>query len=1128
IHVDVNLADRPAPVTLGIERLSFTSSADQREMDASIGLPERLGRRVEVSASQRRSGAGEPAPWRLFLEGDGLNVAGFSSLWPNGFRVLSGLADLQFWLELADGAARGATANFALTDVRVVREPAGREATAPRPFSAEGRAEFARGDQGWLVAADELVMTTPRGEWPKTSFTLRVTSGDGGAVERVKANATYLDFDDIPFLAALIPGPWRARLEALAPSGVLRDLDLTVIDPASPERRFNVSATMERAGVSAWRSWPGLRGFSGSIRADQSGGRLEMAATDMLLSFPSWFAEPIAVEEAAGTLVWRRSAPGTTILSNSVRIRNADVDTVSSLQITLPADGKSPLVDLQSHWSAARIAAIEHYLPARVLKPGLTRWLGDALVAGQVTSATTRLSGALAAFPFDGGEGTFRTDARIENAVLRYAGNWPDVEGIAADLVIDGTRLYSIENSAVSAGNRILDAHVEIPDLRRPVVSLEAHASGTLQSLYRFARSSPIDSLFGGQLARVGVEGGADLDLRLSYPVLDREEYAFTTVIRSDGGNLSVEGLPAPITEIRGSVTVTRDELVSEALAGRFLGSPITVDLMRAGADLPAYSAVARVRGTVGAVGLREGFGMPLADRLHGEATYDASVRFPNPGEETPPVPLEILIASDLEGMALELPAPLGKPPGAASRLSFGITFPEDGRIVSSGSLADSVRWSLDFARGDAGWDFDRGVLALGGAAPGEPATRGLHIEGSTPVLDANEWLKLARPGGEGPAFGERIRSIDLVVDDLRVIGQELSRHHVIVDRSAFGWVVQLDGADVVGSITVPYDFSGKRPIELDMLKLTLPGSEEAEPAAVDQLTDPRSLPGIDVSARDFSLGKRHFGSLHADFLRTARGLEAATIDTESATFGITGSAGWVVDESDASGQRTYVKARLTSSDVQRTFEALDYQPGMEGESMDVQLDVSWSGGPKQEFLASLDGNVRVRFGTGQLAEIEPGAGRVFGLMSVVALPRRLSLDFSDVFERGLGFDEITGNFRLKDGEAYTCDLSLKGPAADVGIVGRTGLVDKVYDQAGVVSANVGNTLPVVGAVVAGPQIAAALLIFSQIFKKPLQEMGQIYYGIGGTWENPAVDAIDAHRFAEVSETAGCLRKKAS
>ena len=120
--------------------------------------------------------------------------------------------------------------------------------------------------------------------------------------------------------------------------------------------------------------------------------------------------------------------------------------------------------------------------------------------------------------------------------------------------------------------------------------------------------------------------------------------------------------------------------------------------------------------------------------------------------------------------------------------------------------------------------------------------------------------------------------------------------------------------------------------------------------------------------------------------------------------------------------------------------------------------------------MTSLNGSVQARLGDGQLEDVEPGAGRVFGLMSFVALPRRLSLDFSDVFDSGLSFDRITGSFRLVNGEAFTCDLTLISPAADVGIVGRAGLVGRDYTQTALVSANVGNTLPLVGGVLAGRQ----------------------------------------------------------
>jgi uncharacterized protein (TIGR02099 family) len=1126
IRVDLMLAHRGRPVTLGIETLRFRREGGQQEVDARIVLPEALGTELGFAATRRLAGDPDGAPWRLFLESESLKLAGLATLSPETLDVRSGAGDLQLWLEVTGEGVRGATLLFALRDVRV---GAGGEngSTAPEPFSVQGRAEFSRDGDEWLVAADELTLATPRGRWPKSSLTLAVRSRADGAVERVRAAASHVDFDDLPTVAGLLPAEWRARLAELAPSGVVRDLDLTVSNPQSDARRVEGSAVFERAGIAPWGNWPGIRGFSGALRADPAGGRLEVDAANLLFNAPRWFAEPIAIGEAQGILVWRRSAAGTTILSDSVRIANADVTTQSSFEVVLPGDGSSPVIDLQCRWSAPDVAAIEHYLPAAIMKPRLYTWLSEAIVAGRVTDATTRLSGALAAFPFDEGEGTFRTDARVEDAVLRYAPSWPAVEDIDAELVFDGTRLYSERNSAVSAGNRTANARVEIADLRRPVLTIDAHATGTLDTLHAFARRSPIDGLFGGHLARVDVEGAASFDLHVRYPVLDRQNYAFTTVIESRDAHVQLEGLPAPVTDIRGEVTITRETIASEALVGRFLGSPVTIDLARAGDAEPDYGVIARAQGSVGAADLVEGFHLPLGDRLEGTTTYDVAVRFPRAGLAEPP-PLEVLITSDLDGMAVDVPAPLGKPADVVRPVDLSLTFPAAGRIVATGRLADAGRWLLDFRRNESGWDLDRGTLAFGGAEPGEPETRGLHVLGETPVLNVDAWLALGKGGAGGSGIGDRIRSLDVVVGELRIVGQDLSRHRLALDRSAFDWVVQLEGPEVSGTVTVPYDFAGGRPIELDMRRLTLPGSKETSPPGVERLTDPRLLPGLSVTADEFALGKRRFGSLRAEFRRTPRGLETDTLTTASESFDISGSAGWVVDEADPRGQRTWVRARLTSRDVQQTFASLEYTPGIEGESMDVTFDVSWSGGPRQDFVDSLEGSVAVHLGPGQLNEIEPGAGRVFGLMSVVALPRRLSLDFSDVFERGFGFDEINGNFRLEGGQAYTCDLSLKGPAADVGIVGRAGLVDKTYEQAAVVSANVGNTLPVVGAVVAGPQVAAALLIFSQIFKKPLQEMGQVYYGIDGAWDEPAIDAIDARRFAEVTALAGCLRETAS
>jgi len=472
--------------------------------------------------------------------------------------------------------------------------------------------------------------------------------------------------------------------------------------------------------------------------------------------------------------------------------------------------------------------------------------------------------------------------------------------------------------------------------------------------------------------------------------------------------------------------------------------------------------------------------------------------------------------------MALKLPEPFAKPADASMLIRGDIRFMPGGeRIESAGIAREDISWQLAFARPEGAWDLDRGVVQSGGGTIEPAETRGLHLRGRVETLRLEEWLRVSRSRDQTTTAAGRIRSVDLAIDDLYAIGQHLEDHHVRVDRSARDWLVQVEGDDVMGSVFVPYDFSSDRTLTIDMDRMYLPGDEDddGEPSTID----PRSLPSITLTAEDFALGDRHLGKVEAVLTRTPEGLVSDKLQAVDASFRIEGQGSWLADAAESLGSRTTVTATLNSSNVETTLRRLDFAQGITGRTMDINFDLGWGGGPRSDFLAMLDGDVGIRLENGQLEEVEPGAGRMLGLVSFVALPRRLSLDFRDVFSRGFGYDKIAGTFAVEDGVASTCDLSLEGPAADIGIVGQVDLAKEEYDQAAVISANVGNTLPLVGAVVGGPPGAAAMLIFSQIFKKPLQEVGQVFYGISGPWEDPAIESVSADRFVDYGRLAGCL-----
>ena len=251
-------------------------------------------------------------------------------------------------------------------------------------------------------------------------------------------------------------------------------------------------------------------------------------------------------------------------------------------------------------------------------------------------------------------------------------------------------------------------------------------------------------------------------------------------------------------------------------------------------------------------------------------------------------------------------------------------------------------------------------------------------------------------------------------------------------------------------------------------------------------------------------MGQRRFGVLNADIRADPLGLKMESFQTESDSFAMEGSGGWF---DGSQGPETRLELSLSSGDIATTLEQLGLDPVTEGAGGDVTLSVHWPESPSADWDQSISGDLALRLEQGSVFNLEPGAGRMMGLMSITALPRRLALDFRDVFNRGLVFDEVNGDFRIINGDAYTDNLYLTGPVADIGVVGRTGLSDQDYQQQAVVTAEPGKILPTMG-FLAGPQVGAALLIFTQLFKESLRGIGRASYCVTGSWYEPSVERL--------------------
>lgn len=1082
-------------------------AGERLRVEAWAEPPGDVGDRVELAASVERRADGLRA---IRLDGDvrGADLAVLRTVlpdlpaWPQ-----SGGGDATVRLEWRGGTFERGAVDAALENVGWSRDPG----AAPAYDHVAVSASWSRAGDGWRVVLSDVDVRRGGRVWPPGADTVVEIERGANGIERLAIESGFLRLEDLtPVVAALPESGATLRWLELDPRGDLADLDLDLAR-GGDGFEYAVSGRFDRLGIEPAGSWPGFEGVSGEVRADDGGGRVGLDTRTAALEWPQLFRSPLDVGELSGLLVWREGVDGIRVVADDLALVNADGSARSSLELTLPLDGGSPQLDIKVDVGPFDAVAAKRYFPVHVMPPGVVSWLDNAIQGGDVLGAELELAGPIDAFPFDGGEGKFRVSADIEDGVLEFVDGWPRAEDL------DGTIEFVNAGFAARGAGRVLgnasdDVRIGIADLRDAVLTVRTETLGPLSDVLAFLRGAPLIAHHLGpgyeRLTAPGGTGAVTLDLAL--PLLDMPAYRLEAGLDIAGGELAIDGLAPHATGINGTLRFADGVVTGEGIEAVFLDGPATARVVPAG--LPEYRARLEVEGEVTADAAAEAFDVPLEGLVAGQTRWSGSLMIPRTDAGTVSAPLRVHVDSNLSGVALRLPAPFEKAPGDATSLNLDFVV-GGGRLDVSGHLGPTRRFALQFAGGDDGLELERGTLRFGGGLPELGTEPGLTVDGALPTLHFDEWLALVRgadaeagPALASSAIGELFSAAELQIADFSVFGQELGASRLSVRRAPAEWLIEVDSAPVAGRIEVPRNLRGRPAVTAELARLRL-HPREGGPGA--SRLDPRKLPGLRLSVDEFAFGPRRFGSLEADIRADPVGLRVVSVETRSDTFAVSGSGGWF---DGPEGPATRLAFHLTATDVAAALAELDLDPIASGESAEITASVYWPGAPSADWTQHLNGDLSLRLETGSLLDIDPGAGRVMGLMSISALPRRLALDFRDVFNKGLVFDEIAGDFTIIDGNAYTDNLKVTGPVAEIGVAGRIGLRDRDYRQQAVVTAEPGKMLPTVGGLIGGPGVGAALLIFTRIFKEPLKGIGRASYCVTGPWEKPVVARLSAEQ----------------
>ncbi|MCU7851293.1 MAG: TIGR02099 family protein [Candidatus Thiodiazotropha sp. (ex Monitilora ramsayi)] len=1040
---------------------------------------------------------------RFYLKGENLKAGGRLTEWlPAGYAVNSGELQLELWGRLARGQLQRLHGTSELTDFQMTG-PA-----VETPFQLDRLAseiDWRQEKQGWQVDLDSLVLVRDGQLWPPGRLSLAwQTDDESGRLLRMGAD--YLSLKELNDFLSIIELPNAElgdALTGLSADGHLTRFGFTLLQPVEGDALWHVGGVVARYKSRPWQSVPGLSGLRLSFEGNQVGGWLRLDSSDFSVNFPKLFRSPINAKRLAGDFTWRFDTKnGLHLSADKLEMINDDVETLSRIELQIPLSGTDLFVDMQSDFWNGDGSRKSDYLPVGIMPDSLVEWLDRSVVSGHVNSGSFLLYGPLNKFPFNQHEGRFEVWFGVEDLVLDYMPGWPRVEqGMAEAHFVNNSFQVSLDDGLL-LGNRLHKAQARIRELKGAApVEIEGEIIGPFADMLKLLSETPLQERFGPFLDEVEVAGEARTHISMSIPLKETDQFKVDGTLKLEDATMAVKLASLKVEGITGELSFDEHQVSAKQIKARMMDQAVTVDVSPRVKKKGRWTRIS-TRLTVSLEQLRQqypGWWLPP-----GQGGADSHV-FLEIAHHESKVPVRLKVNSKLRGLAVDLPAPIGKKAANSRKMDLTVDFRRDKntdlRLFYGKEVHARVRLPGD----------PRAIQQVAIGFSSEPklpeAGKGYRISGHLKKLNADPWLAWIADNAEGEGAPTPI-DIDLKSDHMTIADIACPDAHFTARNFADGYRIGVESETVKGMVQVPGDWQ-KLPLlgrfdyiklDLDKVAATISGTESEAGSGSSIDLDPRDLPSMDLSVDALYVNEQSLGKSHVAWQKERDGITITGITLVGEKFDLSGQGYWRLTDK---GHLTSLnlKSRIASlGDLQRD---LGMETGIKEAPTDLKAELYWPTSPLDMGAEGLYGSIWLKVGKGQVTDVDPGVGRLIGLFSLNALGKRLALDFRDFFSEGLMFDEIEGNFTVRDGDAETHDLTVKTTSAKIEFAGQTGLVDRTYDQRVVVTPHLSATLPLVGALAVNPTVGVALAVTQKLLGKQFDKIVQRTYEVTGSWDDP-------------------------
>lgn len=902
---------------------------------------------------------------------------------------------------------------------------------------------------------------------------------------------------------------------------------------------------------------PGFENLTGQLNASDQGGSFALDSNQLQLTLPGYFTEPTITIDSLKMQAGWTFPDKDNVLFRVDKMALTQDDMTASLSGThrmpLTQQSGTPLgeIDVYGQASGVDVKKVGRYLPSQTPER-LRSWLVGALQGGRADAVVIRLKGDLAHLPAGiekpagkaakQPEQIFHIAGKINDGRLNfdpgYFGKdgksplWPELEHINGSFAFDNTRMEIRGDSAKTQGAALSDVKVVIADLlsHDSVLEVDGNASGLLQNYFDYVNHSPVAGWIDDFTAESKGGGTAKLALKLRLPLERLLESKVNGTLQLNNNDVSLQDAIPNLSAAKGKLEFNEKGINLNGISANLLGGPATAS----GGSLADGSIHINIDGSISAVGLRKAYPIPaiqgLTQRLAGGTRYSSIVTVKDSQ-------LELLVESGLQGLALDFPVPLQKAASATLPLKMLLTtLPSTDPLL----LRDQIKLSLGSAINayylrqknvgkNASWWITRGGIGVN--VPPPLPDSGLAAQVELPSLNLDEWQRISSEitaassagngGNAAPAASGNTLDISPYVEPemmaahaktLFAMGKQFDNVVVGASRQNGNWQANIDSNQASGYLSWDSVDGAMGRVTARLATLTIPQSDASDVGnLLEGKSTPTQIPSLNIMAENFELFNKKLGRLElvANNLQT-RGMREWRINRLALVnpdASMTAAGKWITKDGQSKTDLTYA---LDIADAGKLLRRFGYHDVLRGGKGKLDGDISWAGLPFSLDIPSLSGQIHLDMAAGQFLKVEPGAAKLLSVLSMQSLPRRLTLDFRDIFSEGFSFDGVTASAAIERGVARTDNFKMRSVSATVLIDGSADVAKETQNlHVAVIPEINAGAASVAYALAVNPVIGLGTFLAQLFLREPLARAFTYEYQISGSWKDPVVTKIE-------------------